>query len=213
MPLTTASSLPLTESLTVAPSGPGHAIPRAPGAGYLPTHQHQEWNHQAAFMGGQHVQQPQYTPNPSLSIFPPVVPSSSPPLGDTSDNEAPTTIQPTLSARYSSANSWLTRTSPQLTPAQVQIAQHIISSTWWETERPEPELRANDVLVVKGLIAPGGSRFRAFLDEERGWMCTFNHDGVQCQHGKGRMERALGTIRGFFMYKPVACGGACGLKW
>lgn len=76
----------------------------------------------------------------------------------------------------------------------------------------EPELRANDELVVKGFMSPGGSRFRAFLDEEKAWKCTFDHDGVSCQHGKGRMERALGTIRGFFVYKPVTCGGGCGAR-
>lgn len=163
-----------------------------------------------------HIQH-QHTPSPPSPLaFAPIVPSSGPSGGgenDSSDNELTTASQPSVSTRYNTAVSWLNRASAQLTPAQIHIAQYIISSSWWENESAEPELRANDELVVKGLVSPGGSRFRAFLDEERGWKCTFDHDGVTCQHGKGRMERALGTIRGFFVYKPVACSGGCGSRW
>ncbi|PVG00584.1 hypothetical protein CPB86DRAFT_782418 [Serendipita vermifera] len=116
-----------------------------------------------------------------------------------------------VTARRAHVVEWITKTN--LTPAQVQIARNIISSKWWEKEDPEPELRPDDPLITSKLIhVVGGSRFKAFLDEENGYKCTFDHDGVPCHHGKGRTERALGTIRGFFRYKPVMCNGSCGTR-
>jgi hypothetical protein len=117
-----------------------------------------------------------------------------------------------VAARRATVLEWISKTN--LTPSQVQIARTIVSSTWWEKEDPEPELRPDDPLIQSKLIhVVGGSRFKAFLDEENGYKCTFDHDGVPCHHGKGRTERALGTIRGFFRYKPVMCNGSCGSRW
>ena len=196
--------------------GPGQSTLQIPSPDYIHTQQQQGWSasqHQVPFMGSPQGQHHQRTPSSSsVTVFPPIVPSSSPGYGDYSDSDMPS-AQPTLSVRYNTALAWFNRTSPQLTPAQIQIAQHILRSSWWEMEVTEPELRSDDILVQRGLINAGGSRFRAFLDEEKGWMCTFDHDGAPCQHGKGRMERALGTVRGFFVYKPVQCGGACGSRW
>lgn len=100
-----------------------------------------------------------------------------------------------------------------LLPGQIEVANTILNSTWWANEDPEPEVQFNDPLVQKGLVPVGGSRFRAFLDEDNGYKCTFNHDGQPCNHGKGRLERALGTIRRLFRYKPVLCNGTCGGTW
>ena len=117
-----------------------------------------------------------------------------------------------LAARRANVLEWMSKTA--LTSQQQAVAHVILASKWWELEDPEPEVRHNDELVKKGLIAHvGGSRFRAFLDEGNGYRCTFDHDGAPCTHGKGRTERALGTIRGFFRYKPVVCTGGCGSRW
>lgn len=116
-----------------------------------------------------------------------------------------------IAARRAHVLEWMSRTA--LTPQQSAIAHVILTSKWWELEEPEPEVRHNDDLVKRGLLTHiGGSRFRAFLDEENGYRCTFDHDGAPCTHGKGRTERALGTIRGFFRYKPVVCTGGCGTR-
>jgi len=141
----------------------------------------------------------------------PPVPSSG--GNDSSDGDYQPSFRPSLHTRRTTVADWLHRTAPQLTEAQIHIANHILGTRWWETESEEPELRANDELVVGGYISPGGSRFRAFLDEERGWRCTFDHNGAACTHGKGRQERAVGTIRSFFMYKPFPCGTQCGTRW
>ncbi|KAG8814002.1 hypothetical protein FRC17_001338, partial [Serendipita sp. 399] len=117
-----------------------------------------------------------------------------------------------VAARRAHVEAWIAKTA--LTSTQVKIAHTILRSSWWENEDPEPEVRHDDELVKRGLLVGnrvGGSRFRAFLDEENGYKCTFDHDGVPCTHGKGRTERALGTIRGFFRYKPVVCNGGCGM--
>ncbi|CAG8727197.1 13170_t:CDS:2, partial [Acaulospora colombiana] len=72
-----------------------------------------------------------------------------------------------VTARRAHVVEWISKTN--LTPVQVQIAQSIISSKWWEKEDPEPELRPDDPLITSKLInVVGGSRFKAFLDEDNG---------------------------------------------
>ncbi|KAG8815247.1 hypothetical protein FRC19_001167 [Serendipita sp. 401] len=134
------------------------------------------------------------------------------PSGSSSGSSSVNPSFSSVAARRAHVEAWISKTT--LTPTQVKIAHTILKSAWWENEEPEPEVRHDDELVKRGLLVGnrvGGSRFRAFLDEENGYKCTFDHDGVPCSHGKGRTERALGTIRGFFRYKPVVCNGGCGM--
>jgi hypothetical protein len=170
------------------------------GFGFVPPERTQQW------------QQEYIVPDaPHAHYIPPPVQSSS-----SNDNSDPGSQDDrpefsSLSARRQSVEAWLARTN--LSPTQIEVANAILTSSWWAKEDPEPEIQHNDTLARRGILPVGASRFRAFLDESNGYKCAFDHDGKPCNHGKGRQERALGTIRRFFRYKPVMCNGNCGDAW
>jgi hypothetical protein len=162
----------------------------------------------------QHRQQDYTVPHaePGHYIPAPVPVGQSSSSGETSDlGSQDGTEFSSLSARRQNVQAWLART--KLNAAQIEVANAILTSSWWANEDPEPEVQHNDMLARRGILPVGGSRFRAFLDESNGYKCAFDHDGQPCGHGKGRPERALGNIRRFFRYKPVTCNGSCGDTW
>lgn len=118
-----------------------------------------------------------------------------------------------LETRLHDVRIWLG--SVNLSREQLYVAHSIIRSSWWQNNEQEPVLQENDDLVLRKLVNPGFSRFMIFLDVTNGYKCAFLHDGKPCDHvkdGKSRPMRALGTINGFFKYKPVTCGGSCGFE-
>jgi hypothetical protein len=161
-----------------------------------------------------HSWQQDYTVPPveqGVYITAPNPPGPNSSSGETSDFTSHEGEFSSLSARRQHVQAWLARTN--LTSTQIEVANAILTSSWWANEEPEPEVQHNDTLARRGILPVGSSRFRAFLDELNGYKCTFDHDGKPCHHGKGRPERALGNIRHFFRYKPVMCNGNCGDTW